>query len=61
VQEIINIGITGDDATQKKARVQEAAAENRMSISRFMFWLFEQYELRQQRKKGRKTNGSRTR
>ena len=51
MQETFSVGISGNDCSERKAKIQEAAKENHMSISGFILWLFDEYQKRQERKK----------
>ena len=53
MQEVINIGLGGDDCVERKRRIQRMAAERHMTLSRFMLWLTEEYEKRQARRKAK--------
>lgn len=44
-------GLTGEDCQKKIDAIDVAAKEERMSRSKFLIWLFDQYKARRERRK----------
>lgn len=51
MQETFSIVIMGDGCSEKKRQLKTAASLRDMSVSKFLIWLFDEYQKKQERKK----------